>query len=160
MISQIQIMLLPRVHTLLSRRLFRFFVFGASAAARNVILMLGFVDGLGWNTTLLRNLANVVSVELSLLYSFIVYRLFVWQSADSDYQVPPTQQLFRYHASAGTAIVTRSFLLFPLFDICGVHHVANTIVGVGVSCLLNYALSSRFVFTIAEAEAGVESEST
>jgi len=150
-------MLLPRVHSLLSQRLFRFLVFGASAAALNVILMLGFVDGLGWNTTLLRNLANIVSVELSLVYSFIVYRLFVWRSADAEYQVPKTQQLFRYHGSAGTAIVTRWLLLFPLLDISGVHHVVNTIVGVGVSCLLNYALSSRFVFTIAEARAEAES---
>jgi len=48
--------LLLQIHNL-SQRLTRFLVCGASAAGLNVLLMLAIVDGLGWNTPLLRNLA-------------------------------------------------------------------------------------------------------
>ena len=132
--------------TLLAHRLVRFLFFGGSAAAVNVALMYGFIDWLGWNTVVLRNLANVISVELSLLYSYVVYRLFVWNEPGARFQEPLPKQLLRYHGSAGAAILIRWVLLFPLLDFLGVHHLINTIIGALGSCVINYLLASRYVF--------------
>ena len=127
-------------------RLFRFLMFGGSAAAVNVVLMYVLVNLCDWNSIALRNLANVISVELSLIYSFVVYRLFVWNESGSTFRQTVSQQLVRYHGSAGAAIVVRAFLLFPALDYVGVNHLINTVIGALCSCLLNYTLASRYVF--------------
>ncbi len=105
------------------------------------------VDLCSWNSVALRNLANVVSIELSLLYSFVVYRLFVWNDPGSTFRQTLSQQLFRYHGSAGATLIVRSFLLFPILDYFGVNHLINTVFGALGSCLLNYSLASRYVFS-------------
>ena len=135
---------------MISPRFLRFLFFGGSAALLNVVLMYGLVDVLGWDTWALRNAANVVSVELSLLYSFVVYRHFVWNSQQGEFQRSPLRQLVWYHGSAGLAVLTRWLILFPGLDILGVNHLVNTIFGAALSCVLNYVLSSRFVFMIDE----------
>lgn len=131
-------------------RIIRFLFFGGTAALLNVAFMYGFVDLLEWNSIVLRNLANVISVELSLLYSYFVYRLFVWNDLGTPFRESLRRQLFRYHGSAGVAIVTRWFLLFPVLDLFGLNHLINTVIGALVSSVLNYVLSSRYVFVPAE----------
>jgi dolichol-phosphate mannosyltransferase len=131
-------------------RIIRFLFFGGTAALLNVVLMYGLVDLLEWNSIVQRNLANVISVELSLLYSYAVYRLFVWNDLGTPFRESLSRQLLRYHGSAGAAIVTRWFLLFPILDLFGLNHLINTVIGALVSCFLNYALSSRYVFVPAE----------
>ncbi len=131
---------------LCSERLVRFLFFGGSAAVVNLLLMELLVQYLNWNTALLRNAANVVSVELSLLYSFLVYRLFVWRDVADSFQRTWFQQLTRYHFSAGTSVLIRWCLLFPVLDGVGVDYRINTILGAALSCMINYALSNRFVF--------------
>ncbi len=106
--------------------------------------MKGFVDGLGWDSSWTRNLANVFSVELSLVYSFVVYRLFVWDDVMPHRSA--VTQLVRYHASAGTTILTRWFVLFPVLDALGVDFVWNTILGALAGCALNFAITNRYVF--------------
>lgn len=129
-----------------SVRIVRFLFLGGSAAAVNLLLMALLVDLLGWDSSLGRNLANVVSLEVSLVYSFFVYRRFVWNDSDSAHNRSTGLLLLRYHGSAGTAILTRSLILFPVLDFFGLHHLLNTLLGAITSCFLNYALSSRFVF--------------
>ncbi len=128
------------------RKPLRFLFFGGTAAAVNMALMVLLVDWAHWNTPLWKNLANTLSIELSLLYSFVVYRIFVWNSKDTNFRDGQLLQLVRYHGSAGTAIGLRILLIFPLFDIIGVHHVLNTVFGALVSCALNYFLSNCYVF--------------
>ena len=139
-------------------RIIRFLFFGGTAAFLNVVLMYGLVDLLEWNSIVLRNLANVISVELSLLYSYVVYRLFVWNDLETPFRESLPAQLLRYHGSAGVAIVTRWFLLFPILDLVGLNHLINTVIGALVSCFLNYTFSSRFVFVPSENTESVGNE--
>ncbi len=134
------------IEKLFSSKLLKFLFFGGTAAAVNVALMIVFVDILGWNTALLRNAGNVVSTELSLLYSFVAYRFFVWTGTKAAFESSMGRQLLNYHFSAGSAIVARWLVLFPVMDSLGVHYAVNTILGAGLSCVLNYVLSNRYVF--------------
>ena len=60
------------------QRVFKFIVGGGIAAAFNLLLIFVMIEWLGFNTPLLRNIANIVSIELSLLLSFFIYRIWVW----------------------------------------------------------------------------------
>ena len=133
------------MNILRSRKL-RFLAAGGFCAAVNLGLIILLVDGSGFQSPLLKNLANVISIELSLLLSFIVYRTFVWSGGGWQLSDIIFRQLPLYHVSAGWAVCLRVLLLFPALDVLGVHYVVNTIVGVLVSAAVNYRLSDRLAY--------------
>ena len=53
----------------------KFLMGGGFAALLNLSLIYGLITLLGWDTPLLRNLANLVAIELSLIASFFIYRI-------------------------------------------------------------------------------------
>lgn len=71
---------------LLRQRIFRFLVGGGVSLAFNVLLISIMIELLGLDTPILRNVANAASIELSLLFSFFVYRTWVWSGANSTIQ--------------------------------------------------------------------------
>jgi len=131
---------------LLSSRVFKFLIGGGVAATFNLVLIFWLIDGLGFNTPLLRNIANIVSIELSLVFSFFIYRIWVWPGGVWNVKEILLRQLPLYHLSAGVAIISRIFLIFPILDWLKVNYAINTLVGVIVSATLNYLISDRLVF--------------
>lgn len=95
---------------------------------------------------MLRNLANVSSIELSLLFSFFVYRIWVWPGASWKIHQVLLYQIPLYHVSAGASIILRSLILFPILDWLRFNYLINTLVGVLVAASLNYVISDRLVF--------------
>jgi dolichol-phosphate mannosyltransferase len=131
---------------LFQQKIFKFLIGGGVAAVINLLLIFALIDLLGFNTLTLRNVANVISIELSLLASFFIYRIWVWPGGDWTIREVLLRQLPLYHISAGAAVVTRIFFLFPLLDWLGVNYAINTLVGVLISASLNYLISDRLVF--------------
>jgi dolichol-phosphate mannosyltransferase len=131
---------------LLKKRVIRFLIGGGVAAAFNLVLMYYLVEVLKFNTPLLRNISNAVSIELSLIASFFIYRLWVWKGGSWSIKKVLLQQLPLYHFSAGVAVISRVFLFFPILDWLGVNYAINTLIGVLVSAALNYIISDRLVF--------------
>lgn len=134
------------LQNLLQKRAVRFLFGGGAAAAFNILLMFGFIELANWNTLILRNAANLISIELSLLFSFVIYRTWVWSGGNWQIRDVLLRQLPLYHLSAGTAILLRVFVIFPSLDWLGVSYAVNTLIGVFVSAILNYILSDRLVF--------------
>jgi dolichol-phosphate mannosyltransferase len=48
--------------------------------------------------------------------------------------------------SAGSAIITRIFIVFPILDWLGVNYAVNTLIGILVGASINYLLSDNLVF--------------
>jgi dolichol-phosphate mannosyltransferase len=134
------------LNTLLRSKALKFLIGGGVAAALNVVLMFWLIEGLGFNTPLLRNVANIVSIELSLIASFFIYRIWVWPGGVWSVREVLLRQLPLYHLSAGVAVISRIFLIFPTLDWLKVNYAINTLVGVLVSATLNYLISDRLVF--------------
>lgn len=128
------------------RKIFKFFLGGSLAALINIILMIILIKNFGFNSPLLRNVANIISVEISLVTSFFIYRLLVWTGGCWNIQNVVLKQLPLYHISAISAIISRIFLVFPILDLLQVNYIVNTIVGILVSFTLNYLISDRLVF--------------
>ncbi|PSB19607.1 GtrA family protein [filamentous cyanobacterium CCP2] len=127
-------------------RIIRFLFFGAITAVFNVVLIAGLIESLDLEESLHRNLANVVSIEISVFFSFLVYRLWVWSSPQWNLKQMLRREVPLYHLSCAAAIVIRSFLLFPILDWLGLHYVANTLVGIIVGSGFNYTVNDRVVF--------------
>jgi|GEM_PF-28453 len=131
---------------LFRNRVIKFIIGGGVAAAFNLLLIFSLIDILGFDTALLRNVANIVSIELSLLLSFFIYRIWVWPGGDWRVEKVLLRQLPLYHVSAGASVIARIFIIFPVLDWLGVNYGINTIVGVLVSATLNYLISDKLVF--------------
>lgn len=128
-----------------NNRIFRFLICGAVTAAFNILLIALMIEFLRLDQPVLRNIANVVSIEVSLLFSFFVYRTWVW-SGNWTFQEVLWKQLPLYHLSCGSAVATRSIVLFPILDWLGINYTINTLIGILVGFSFNYVVSDRWVF--------------
>jgi dolichol-phosphate mannosyltransferase len=131
---------------LFGKRIFKFLIGGGVSAAFNLLLMFVMIEQLGFDTPVLENLANAISIELSLLFSFFVYRIWVWPGGTWTVREVLWRQLPLYHIAAGAAVMSRIFIVYPIFNWLGVNYKINTLVGVLLSAVLNYVISDRLVF--------------
>ncbi|MBD2488090.1 glycosyltransferase [Aulosira sp. FACHB-615] len=129
-----------------SLKILKFLLGGGLAAALNLALIFLLIEKFNFNTPLLRNIANVFSIEISLVFSFFIYRIWVWTGGIWNFKEVFLRQLPLYHVSAGVAVIARIFLIFPLLDWFGVNYAINTLIGVLLSASINYFISDRFVF--------------
>lgn len=92
-----------------------------------------------------QNYVNIVTMEASLVYSFCVYRNFVWKDRTTRISRVLFRQLPIYHLSAGVGVLART-LLFPLFQSLGMYYLLNIALGILAGAAINYALIDRYVF--------------
>ncbi len=103
------------------------------------------MDLLGFRSDLQQNYINFAAMETSLLYSFFVYRAFVWKDKASPARRILLRQIPLYHLSAGAGLLSR-MLLFPALQILGLHYLLNIVVGILAGATVNYILTDRYVF--------------
>jgi dolichol-phosphate mannosyltransferase len=129
-----------------NNKIFRFLIAGGVAFLINLFLIYWFIDDLGFNTPFLKNVANVISIEISLIASFFIYRIWVWTGGDWTIRDVILIQLPLYHLSAGLAVLLRVFLIFPFLNWLGISPGVNTMIGVLVGASINYVASDSLVF--------------
>jgi dolichol-phosphate mannosyltransferase len=126
-------------------RILRFLIGGSSAAALNLLLAYIGVDLLGFSSDLQQNYVNFAAMECGLLYSFFVYRAFVWKDKTSSINRIVFRQIPLYHLSAGAGLLSRT-LLFPILQMIGLYYLLNIVIGILAGAAVNYTLSDRYVF--------------
>jgi putative flippase GtrA len=136
------------LHRLWQEKVFRFLICGAITALFNVLLLDAIIKIFEIQTSFLRNLANVGSIEVSLLFTFFVYRAWVWSTKCSTIREMIFRQIPLFHLSSGISIVGRGFIVFPILDWMGVHYVLNTLIGIVLGSIVNYKISDKWVFTV------------
>jgi len=114
------------LNKLLQKQAFRYLICGVVTAAFNVLLIYSLIEILRLNTPVLRNIANVLSIEISLLFSFFVYKIWVWAGGTWKIKKVLLYQLPLYHVSAGISVLARTLILFPILDWLGVKYSINT----------------------------------
>ena len=129
-----------------NNKIFRFLIAGGVAFLINLFLIYWFIDDLGFNTPFLKNVANVISIEISLIASFFIYRIWVWTGGDWTIRDVILIQLPLYHLSAGLAVLLRVFLIFPFLNWLGLSPDVNTMIGVLVGASINYVASDSLIF--------------
>jgi dolichol-phosphate mannosyltransferase len=131
---------------LYNNKIFRFLIAGGVAFVINLVLIYALIDGLGFNTPFLRNVANIISIEISLIASFFIYRIWVWTGGDWTIKDVLLIQLPLYHLSAGLAVLLRVLLIFPFLDWLKVSPGVNTLIGVLIGAGINYVASDSLIF--------------
>ncbi|MFM7875800.1 MAG: glycosyltransferase [Microcystis aeruginosa L211-07] len=129
-----------------NNKIFRFLIAGGVALLINLFLIYWLIDDLGFNTPFLKNVANVISIEISLIASFFIYRIWVWTGGDWTIRDVILIQLPLYHLSAGLPVLLRFFLIFPFLNWLGISPGVNTMIGVLLGASINYVASDSLIF--------------
>lgn len=132
--------------SLINRKVSRFVLCGAVTAGFNLALLVIVIEGLRIETGLGRSVANLACTEIAVLFSFFVYKIFVWRDARWTARELVTRQIPIYHASVATSFVVRTLAAFPLLDAVGVHYTLNLLIGIALGAAVNFLISDRFVF--------------
>jgi dolichol-phosphate mannosyltransferase len=133
---------------LFQNQVFRFLICGIVTAAFNIFLLAIMIEFLKLDQPLLRNIANLISIEISLLFSFFVYRAWVWSKGKWVLRDIFRRQIPLYHLSCGSVIAIRSLILFPILDWFHVNYIINSMVGIIIGSTINYVVSDRLVFKV------------
>lgn len=131
--------------TVISSKIIKFSIGGIVGAVTNLILMAYLVDKLGFDTPFLRNIANIISIEAGLITSFVIYRSWIWKEEFSLRKIL-FRQIPLYHVAGGSALLTRSLIIFPLLDWLAVNYLLNTFIGMIIGTVIKYIISDRVVF--------------
>lgn len=128
------------------KQIVRFFICGCFTAAFNILIITFVIEFLHIEKPIFRNIANLITIEISLLFSFVVYRTWVWSKSNWTLQEVLWRQIPLYHLSCASIVATRSFILFPVLDWLGINYLINTLLGILVGSIINYFMSNRLVF--------------
>ncbi|MBD2563735.1 GtrA family protein [Nostoc linckia FACHB-391] len=128
------------------KQIIRFIVCGLFTAAFNILIINIIIEFFNIDKPIFRNIANVITIEISLLFSFVVYRNWVWSKGNWTLQEVVWRQIPLYHLSCASIVATRSLILFPVLDWLGINYSINTLLGILVGSFINYFMSDRLVF--------------
>lgn len=126
-------------------KIFKFLLAGSSAAALNLLIMFLLVNYIGFDTHLKENIANLLSMEISIIYNFVLSRHFTWNNIPKEKGMKLIAQMIAFHATVGISVLIR-ILLFPLLQMLGVFYLYNVVIGVGIGAVFNFFVYDNFIF--------------
>jgi dolichol-phosphate mannosyltransferase len=126
-------------------RLKRFLLVGSSAFVVNAALMIFFVEALGFVSPLMKNIANLTAMEISIFYNFLISRMWTWKDAPRKQQRRLAVQFiaFNFAALAGVMIRIASFAAMENWQM---HYMLNMTIGVGMAAVFDFVLYDRLIF--------------
>ncbi|HEY9897907.1 MAG TPA: GtrA family protein [Pantanalinema sp.] len=127
----------------LAAKVGRFAVSGGTSAVFNLALLHVLVAWCALRGGWREDLANLIALELSVVFQFTLCRLWVWKATER--QGGMWAQFLRFHGAVLVTSGARLFLFSGLRQV-GVHYLLNAAIGIGLAAIANYFLYDRFVF--------------
>jgi Predicted membrane protein len=127
----------------LSPKLSRFVLTGGSSALLNLVVLHALVSMVGLSEGWEQDLANALALEAGILYSFLLFRYWVW--AAPAVKRPFWRELATFHGAVAVASIVRMFF-FAVLRAAGLPYLLNAAVGIGLVAVLSYFLYERYVF--------------
>ena len=123
----------------------KFLIVSGSAVALNLLLLFLMVEYMRFNTPVLENMANAVSMELSIIYNFFMSRSITWNDRLKEKGGKLFVQILQFHLAIGVTVVFR-LLLFPALQHVGVPYLLNAAIGIALASVVNFFTYDAIVF--------------
>ena len=107
--------------------------------------MVLFVEVFGFTTYFLKNVANILSIEISILYHFVVSRVWTWHDAPRKKGRNLLGQFISFHVVNITGMIIR-IITFAVLDKLGMYYILNVTVGICFAAAVSFFLYDRIVF--------------
>jgi putative flippase GtrA len=126
-------------------RIKRFLIVGLSAAIVNFLIISLFIELLGFKSYFLKNLANLLAIEMSAVYNFCISRLWTWRDAPRKHGSNLVPQFLSFNLALLAGIVIR-VILFAVLEKCGVFYLLNVALGIAIAAGIDFILYDKLVF--------------
>jgi len=127
----------------------KFLIVGGSAVALNLLLLFLMVRYLGFDTSLLENLANAVAMEIGIVYNFFMSRAITWSDRHKEKGRRLFIQMVKFNLTVGVTVLFR-LALFPALQYFGVTYIYNAAIGIALAAVFDFAIYDTLVFKIKE----------
>jgi putative flippase GtrA len=128
-----------------NERISKFLIAGVSAAIVNFLLISFFIEIVGFKSFFLKNLANILAIEMSAIYNYSISRLYTWRDAPRRKGKSLITQFISYNLALLLGIVIR-VILFAVFEKWGIFYLLNVTIGMGISAGIDFILYDKLVF--------------
>ena len=128
-----------------NERIMKFLIVGCSAAIVNFLLITIFIELFGFKGYFLKNLANILAIEMSAVYNFSISRLWTWKDTPRKQGKSLVAQFISFNAALLAGIILR-VILFAVFEKWGVFYLLNVAIGIGIAACIDFILYDKFVF--------------
>lgn len=123
----------------------KFILVSGSAVIINLVLLFLMVRYLGFHTLLRENIANIISMELSIIYNFFMSRAFTWRHRPRYGGGKLLIQIVKFHITIGITLLFRA-ILFPLLQHFGVFYMINAAIGILIAAIFNFFAYDMLIF--------------
>ena len=132
-------------HIRYNERIMRFLIVGFSAMIVNFLIISFFIEILGFKSYFLKNLANILAIEISAIYNFFVSRLWTWKDAPRKHGKRLISHFIFFNLALLSGITIR-VILFAVLEKWGVFYLLNVAFGIGVAATVDFILYDKWVF--------------
>ena len=123
----------------------KFLLVSGSAVALNLLLLYLLVTCYGMNTALGENIANVISMEISIVYNFFMSRWITWGDRQKETGPQLLYQVLKFHITIGITILFR-IVMFFLLQLAGLNYLVNAAIGIAIAALFNFVVYDTLIF--------------
>jgi putative flippase GtrA len=128
-----------------NERISKFLIVGVSAAIVNFLLISFFIEIIGFKSYFLKNLANILAIEMSAIYNFSISRLWTWKDAPRKQGKSLVTQFISFNLALLAGIVIR-VISFAVFEKWGIFYLLNVAIGIGMAASIDFILYDKLVF--------------
>ena len=125
------------------KKLLKFFLIGITLTIVNLLLIYFFVEILKLNTVFLKNVSNVLAIEIGIILSFVLNRHFTWPESKNNDTF--SNQIIRLHYVVGFSAIFR-VVLFAVLQFFGINYLINTLICIMLSSIFNFIFYDKRVF--------------
>jgi dolichol-phosphate mannosyltransferase len=126
-------------------RLKRFLVVGSSAFVMNAALMILLVEALGFVSPLMKNIANLTAMEVSIFYNFLISRMWTWKDAPKKQQGRLAVQFIAFNIAALAGVLIR-IASFAAMESWQIYYLLNMTIGAGMAAAFDFVLYDKLIF--------------
>jgi len=126
-------------------KLIKFLIVGVSAAVVNLLLMAIFVEVFSFRTYLLKNVANISSILISIVFNFVLSRKWTWNNIPKKKGRELAIQFLSFNLANLISIAVR-VLFFAVLDKFGVFYILNVCIGIAITATISFMLYDKVVF--------------
>ena len=117
---------------------------GIFVAISQILAIYLFVEYFNFTTNSLQQIANIISIEISILVGLILHSYITWR-----YKYETTRNFLKvlvyFHLVTGASFIAR-IILFPILASLSFDYMANTLIGVVAAILINFYGYDKIVF--------------
>lgn len=122
----------------------KYIAHGGVVATSQFISIIILIELFGFTNSIQQNIANVISIEISVLVGFLLHGFVTWNrkpESPSDLM----RRFAKFHLITGVSFAIR-VVMFYILSLAAIDYKLNVLAGIAVAVLINYIGYDRYVF--------------